>query len=434
MKPSLALLAAALPAARSRKTLPQDVDLSGVQIAAGTTAGGRLLSRARRLDGGGDGDEMTWIVDYSLKFHSCTSSQDYYGGNRNSGNDGNSYQYNNGNQYDANGGDYYSYYQSNQQKENYQGMYEQQLVHFRLCPTASACWRCKDGADYVVGLGDFVDAALEARMTAAEYNCEYVRENCYCDSAASVSDCLYNCYKNAGMVECATTATYDQEFDVQEALECVQLEVEDADLVKSYIYKHTDKNDLATAYYAEQGYQNDDTDDVGEIEGNIYVGPYCAKNGKKIHLGLFLEQTCSYPAPGGLYEALHYGESLPYAKKSMVDSDCIPCKEQQEVDYENYWDGEEEAAVTEACAGLYANAAKCERDLDGYFPDRDLTGCEFLAELQSTGQLRTANTDVTAKVFAGVFAVTTALLAAAATRLFQKNRRQKERLIMPAMA
>ena len=52
--------------------------------------------------------------------------------------------------------------------------------------------------------------------------------------------------------------------------------------------------------------------------------PDCAKNNKKIGLGLFLEQTCSYPGPGGLHEALHYVDSLPYVKKFVVDTKCIP--------------------------------------------------------------------------------------------------------------
>ena len=75
MQPFLILLAAALlPAAaaghKRRPPLPKrarDLDLDGVEIAAASQAGHRVLAKARRLDGG---DETTWVADYSLKFQS----------------------------------------------------------------------------------------------------------------------------------------------------------------------------------------------------------------------------------------------------------------------------------------------------------------------------------------------------------------------------
>ena len=185
------------------------------------------------------------------RLRSCTSSEDYYGGQFNGeDNDGqnyNAYNYNNGNYNNNNNGggqnngngNYNGDYYGNQQRADYAGMYQQKLVHFSLCPSDS-CWRCKNGAEYVVTLSDFVDAALEAQMTAMEYNCERVRENCYCDNANSEETCLYNCYKNAKFEECADSM-YENEFDVQEAVECVQLEVDDEDAVKNYVYANTDK-------------------------------------------------------------------------------------------------------------------------------------------------------------------------------------------------
>merc|ERR1712127_607312 len=105
--------------------------------------------------------------------------------------------------------------------------------------------------------------------------------------------------------------------------------------------------------YYEGGNNNNGQDqEVGEIDGDVFVGPYCSNNGKKIHLGVFLEETCSVEAPNGLYEATHYGSSLPYAKKSMVDSGCVSCLEPKDIDYNNnnYWEGQQEAdEATEVC-------------------------------------------------------------------------------------
>lgn len=72
MKLSLAILAAAAPSLVagkrvSKRNIPADMDLSGVEIKAETKEGNKLLSKARRLDGA---DAMTWVAGYSLKFDS----------------------------------------------------------------------------------------------------------------------------------------------------------------------------------------------------------------------------------------------------------------------------------------------------------------------------------------------------------------------------
>jgi len=440
MKLSLAFLAAAAPALVSGKRLTKtsrakalaaDTDLSNVQIEAASKTGTSLLSKARRLDGG---DETTWIAGYSLKFHSCTSSKEYYGGQFNNDNNGNA----NGNYYNQNGqyanqaygasqnGDRRQLDQNNynynayNDREGYEGMYQQKLVHFQLCPSDS-CRRCSNGADYVVELGDFVEAILEAKMTAQEYNCERVRENCYCENANNGEDsCMYNCFKNAKMDECAD-AMYESDFELQDAVECVQLEVEDEDVVKNYLYANMERPQYNqnNGGYNGNGQQQQEQ---GEIDGDLFVGPYCSNNGKKIHLDVFLEETCSVTAPKGIYEATHYGDSLPFAKKSMVESGCISCMEPKEVDYNNYWDQQDADEATEVCTNLYEIAGKCEEGLDGYYPNRDVTGCGFISNLKSSSLV--GNTGVTAKVFAGIFAVTTVALAAVATTLWKRSQRQ----------
>ena len=51
----------------SKTKLSTETDVSNVQIEAESKTGNRVLSKARRLDGG---DEFTWVAGYSLKFHS----------------------------------------------------------------------------------------------------------------------------------------------------------------------------------------------------------------------------------------------------------------------------------------------------------------------------------------------------------------------------
>lgn len=426
MKLSLAFLAAAAPALVSGKRMTRrahakalaDTDLSNVKIDADTKTGNRLLSKARRLDGG---DETTWISGYSLKFHSCTTSQDYYGGYFN-GEDGNgnaNYNYNgeNGNYNNDNNGQDANYNYGN--RDDYAGMYAQKLVHFQLCPSDS-CWRCKNGADYVVELGDFLTSVLEAKMTADEYACEQVRENCFCENAYSEDECMSNCFNNAGLTNCADEQV-EEEFNLQEASECAELEVEDEDLVRNYIYANTDRPQYNNGYYDANGNGQQQQEAQGDIDGDLFVGPYCSSNGKKIHLGVFMEETCSVKAPEGIYEATHYGDSLPFSKKSMVDNGCISCKEPKEVQYQNYYDQQDPDETTEVCSALYEMAGKCEEGLDGYYPNRDVTGCSFISELKTSSNMPHS---VSAKVFAGIFAVTTLALAGVSMTLFKKNQRQ----------
>ena len=215
--------------------------------------------------------------------HSCVENQNYYGGYfNNDGNDQGNNNYNgngqnNGNNYNANGNGQYNdgNYNNGGDGNDFEGMYQQKLVHFKLCPSNS-CWRCQNGADYVVELGDYVDAILEAKMTTQEYECEKVRENCYCENAYSEQSCMYNCFKNANLDSCAEDM-YEDKFDLQEAVECVQLEA-DEDALKNYYISHLNSNQQQQAvaydqngYYNANGNQNENQAQQGLDK--IYVGP-----------------------------------------------------------------------------------------------------------------------------------------------------------------
>ena len=308
------------------------------------------------------------------------------------------------------------YYNQAQNREGYNGMYQQRLVHFKLCPSDS-CRSCKNGADYVVDLSEFINAMMEAKLTAQEYNCERVRENCWCENANSKNYCLATCYTNANMDYCNEMAGNNNNgqknninFEMQDALKCTELDV-DEDLMKNYYFQNRVSN---------QGHYNQ--------EGKYFVGPYCSSDGKKIHLGLFEEETCSYPAASGTYEALNYGQSLPYAKKSLIDNTCYSCKEPKEQDYQNYWDQQDEDEVTEICERMYEMSGKCEENIQGLpygvYPNN--MGCDFLNNIKSQSVLSRA---VPAKVFASLFAVTTVALAALTVHLHKKSRMNSVNLV-----
>ena len=150
----------------------------------------------------------------------------------------------------------------------------------------------------------------------------------------------------------------------------------------------------------------------------------CSADGKKILLGVFVEETCSYSAPTGIYEALHYGESLPYAKKSLVGSGCTSCKEPSNIEDQNNWDQEDADSVLEVCSNLYSTAGKCEEGLSGYSAYRDNSGCEYIKSLKNPAIISMGSTNIPAKVFAGIFGVTTIALAALTVSLCRQKHRQ----------
>ena len=88
-----------------------------------------------------------------------------------------------------------------------------------------------------------------------------------------------------------------QQFNIQEALECRRLEV-DEQALQYYMYKNGGgMNNNAQNYYNYNQAQNSN-------RMELFVGPYCANSGKKILLGVFMDETCSYAAPSGTYEKL----------------------------------------------------------------------------------------------------------------------------------
>jgi len=238
------------------------------------------------------------------------------------------------------------------------------LARFKLCPsencTSSGC-ASEYAGEYVVELQTFVDSYLESKMEAKEYECEMMRETCGCDDDDN-GNCAYNCYVNYGfdMSDCDD----DDDNDEMELGECGRFEYEDDD---------DDNQRLLEEEEEEEG---------------IFMGPYCAHNGKHIRVSLFVDEDCTmeYPGGGSQYYRNITGEKIPYHQSSIVDRECVSCKENRQEE-QNGNDGEDEDDVIAFCEETYNMAAKCEEYMPylyGFYPDT--SACDVISKLKSINQ------------------------------------------------
>jgi len=387
-------------------------------IRANSKVGRSLMSKARQVGGRAlEDNNMSWAANYSLRFEKCATTTDYYGG------------YFGGNQNQNN---------NNNNRANYNGMYEQRLVHFKLCPSDTCGNGCSGGGDYVIEMNEFVQAYMEYKEEAKEAECEAARENCDCENANDDEACETQCLMSAGLYDqCVeedqnnnnnNNGQQEEEFELERALECGKLEI-DEEAAQYYAYKNGNQQQ----YYNQQQQQQ-------AVE--FFVGPYCSANGKKILLGVFMDETCSFTAPDGIYEKFHYGKELPYSSTSIIDNDCISCMEPVEED-ENNNNGnnnnnnnnQQQAEVLEVCERLYEPAGKCESNLNVYGVYPNTLACDFIHGLNSWGKTRIAATfkeakkNVTPSVLAGVFAVTTVFFGGVSYYLHKKLERNNVGLV-----
>ncbi len=154
------------------------IDSSSESIPSDSIVGQRLLSKARRLENNNNnnnqGSMETWGSGYSLKFEKCATTSEYYGGYFGGGNGGQQQNGNNGN------------------RANYNGLYEQRLVHFKLCPANTCGKGCSGGGDYVIDMNEYVRTYIEYQQELVQAKCEAAREACDCDGAddVDVSSCV----------------------------------------------------------------------------------------------------------------------------------------------------------------------------------------------------------------------------------------------------
>ena len=106
-----------------------------------------------------------------------------------------------------------------------------------------------------------------------------------------------------------------EEFDLQEAMECQKLEI-DEDVAQYNAYNGNNGNNQ-NGYNGQNGnYYNGNNNYQQDVE--FFVGPRCSANGKSILLGVFMDETCSFTAPDGVYDKFNYGKSLPYSSVQGV--------------------------------------------------------------------------------------------------------------------
>jgi len=96
------------------------------------------------------------------------------------------------------------------------GLIQQGMVLFTLCKRSS-CTKCS--GEYAIDMREFLDAYTEMKMAQEDYQCEYVREHCYCSSGYYES-CLTTCYANAGLDSCMQQYYGGQVFQLQEYIDC----------------------------------------------------------------------------------------------------------------------------------------------------------------------------------------------------------------------
>ena len=120
---------------------------SGASIPVDSTYGSRLLSSARRVQNNQE-EDVTWMVNYALRFDSCHEIAAVGG--------------------EAGGG----------QQEDGQGAGIQRLVKLRLCPKDSCRSYCSKGAEYVVEMREFLETYVQMKEEMEERQCEMIEQQC----------------------------------------------------------------------------------------------------------------------------------------------------------------------------------------------------------------------------------------------------------------
>jgi hypothetical protein len=349
-------------------------------LKAGSKAGQKLLSKARRLN---DEVDYSWVASYSIQFDKCHSLIQVAG--------------------------------EEQAQDGGSMIYTYNLVTFSLCPSDTCGTSSKHTgcAQYVVGMDIFVDMYTETKLEEQEAACEYVRENCNADDDGGENQC----YIDAGLEDCIEVEG-GEEFEIQRYLECAELEGND------------NNNNNGNYYNNANNYRYN----------QYFIGPYCSSDGNSITLAIFYDEGCSAKATEtDIYSTL-MGTELPFSSESIVKNDCISCKEVDEDEdgnnNNNQNDQDDADELIEFCEELYASSGKCETNVASTATYADESACNYintiLPRLEANSKSITNGSstgDATAaKVFAWLFACTTLALGAYAFLLFRKLRRSKTNL------
>ena len=355
-------------------------------IKADSSLGQKLLSQARQLENNNWGDYMqTWVAGYSIKFQGCH---------------------------------HVSQWNEDADEDNDVRIATKRLVRFRLCPSdscsANSSKGCNTGyGDYIIDMNTYLAAYFEAKQEYQAFKCEYLQENvCYCDGdnqnggENSEEMCLWDCYKQHNMEGvCMENNPYNNNnnggndggnaFEVANYLECTQ-------------------------FAGGNGNNNNNNNNNNGWDGSYYIGPYCASQGGEIHMGMFLDDSCTTFADNSGGRQTFYNQNaleLPYGKSNMIDLDCFSCAEPQENNNDGN-DAQDNDNVAEICETIYTAAGKCEQNLAyGTVFEANNNACNYMEGIKivrKDGSVVTAEAKAnkTASVFIGLFTVAFVLLSA----------------------
>lgn len=331
--------------------------------------GKRLLSEARKLEQEEEELDLSWVVDYSIKFQGCHHITQWNA--------------------EANG-------------DEDVRIATKRLVRFRLCPTdscdSSSSGGCSSGyGEYIIDMDTFLMAYLEDKRELEEWTCENYRENiCGCDDddkkddAFEEEDCLNECYDKYGLDYCIEQEADDaggEPFELDEYIECKEF---NADRRRRHL----------------------------EEEIDYFIGPYCSDQGGKIYLGMFTDDSCSVFADtyGGTTTYKDFtGESLPYSSSSIVGLECVSCKPLEDANQENNNNNNNnngEVEVKEMCEQMWDTAGKCEKKLSAV-QNPNKNACNFMdgiKVIRKDGVVEVKKGSSSAAAFIGIFAFSSASL------------------------
>jgi hypothetical protein len=360
-------------------TLFAAVAANVAEISVDSVLGKDLLTKARRVEEN-DNDEFdaTWVSGYAVKFQGCHHIKQWNG--------------------DAD-------------DESDVKISTTRLIRFRLCPesscSASKAAGCTNSyGDYIIDMDTFMNSYYQAKQQSIEYACAQQLANvCDCDNDDGKGDdfneeyCEYDCYVNANMMECVDNNPYtddeaDEDFNLEDYMQCTQLDVNNNN--------NGDGRKLLDGRVLEEG------------NGNYYyVGPYCAKQGGSVYMGLFTDDTCTEFATV-TFESLT-GFELPYDGKSIIDEECLSCLEKDDDGNDN--DQADADSVSEGCEDIYSGSGKCEAKLSSgmvaYPNNNACTYMEGIRVVRQDGIIDTGSTrsSAVATAFIVIFSMSFAAMA-----------------------
>lgn len=364
-------------------TLFAAVAANVAEISVDSVLGKDLLTKARRVEENNNNNgefAATWVAGYAIKFQGCHHIKQWNGA---------------------------------ADDESDVKLSTTRLIRFRLCPesscSASKAAGCTNSyGDYIIEMDTFMNSYYQAKQQSIEYACAQQLANvCDCDNDDGKGDdfneeyCQYDCYVAANMMECVDNNPYtddesDADFNLENYMQCTQLNMDN----------NNNGRKLLDGRVLEDGNNNGN--------GNsYYVGPYCAKQGGSVYMGLFTDDTCSTFSTV-TFESLT-GFELPYDGKSIIDETCLSCLEKDNEDNNN--DQADADSVSEGCEYIYSGSGKCEAKLSSsmvaYPNNNACTYMEGIRVVRQDGIINTGSTrsSAVATAFIVIFSMSFAAMA-----------------------